>query len=66
MKQTMNLNNATPRRPHEAEPAWDRPYVHANILGPSKNVSHRRLNYTTWACGFLLFIWLVAFVWGVL
>ena len=42
----MNLPNATPRRPHEAEPVWERPYVHANILGPSKNVSHR-INYTT-------------------
>ena len=61
----MNLPNATPRRPSEAEPAWDRPYVHANVLGASRNVSHR-LNYSTWACGFLLFIWMLAFVWGVL
>ena len=61
----MNLRDATPRRRPEAEPAWERPYIHANVLGPSKNVSHR-INYTTWATGLILFIWLAAFVWGIL
>jgi hypothetical protein len=50
------------RRPSESEPAWERPYVHANILGEGRNRSPRRINGTTIFCAITLLGWLLAMI----
>lgn len=50
------------RRPSEAEPAWERPYVHGIILGEGRNRSRRRINYTTIFCAALLILYVLCWI----
>ena len=55
----MNLNNATPRRPSEAEPAWERPYIPAQTRRRARSC----INYTTIFILFVLSGWLARAIW---
>jgi hypothetical protein len=50
------------RRPSEAEPAWERPYVDADILCEGQNRSRRRINGTTIFCAITLILWALAII----
>jgi hypothetical protein len=49
-------------RAREADCMYDQSHEYSlsNVLGPSKNTSRRRVNYTTIFCAICLAVWLVA------
>ena len=59
----MNLHNATPRRPHEAEPDWERPSIHVNVPAQTRRRAESCINYATIFILFLLSGWLARAIW---